>query len=83
MSEALVGSQSFVNEMQKSRILGISRRQTDSAGDLSTSSSVTLYEINPDSKYLKPGERLLVFQPRADELRPEEIVLYVENRERT
>lgn len=83
MSEALIGSQSFVNEMQKSRILGISRRQTDSAGDLSTSSSVTLYEINPDSKYLKPGERLLVFQPRADELRPEEIVLYVENRERS
>lgn len=81
-SQALIGSQSFVTEMQKSRILGISRRQTDAAGDLSTSSNVTLYEINPESKYLKPGERLLVFQPRAGDTRPEEIVLYVENRER-
>lgn len=82
MSQALIGSQSFVTEMQKSRILGISRRQTDAVGDLSTSSSVTLYEINPESKYLKSGERLLVFHPRAGEARPEEIVLYVENRER-
>lgn len=82
MDEALIGSQSFVTEMQKSRILGINRRRIDSAGDLTTSSSVTLYEIKSDSRYLKAGERLLVFHPRAGDARPEEVVLYVDNRER-
>ena len=81
MAEALIGAQSLVTEMQKSRILGVARRKLDSHAELAASSSVTLYEIRPESKYLKAGERLLVFNPRGG-ARPAEIVLYVKNRDR-
>jgi type VI secretion system protein ImpJ len=80
MTEALIGSQSLITGMQKSRILGVARRRAEGKGDLATSSSVLLYEVNPKSKYLKTGERLLVFNPR-EGARPAEIVLYVRRRD--
>lgn len=81
MAEALIGAQSLVTEMQKARILGVARKKLDSHAELAASSSVTLYEIRPESKYLKAGERLLAFNPRGG-ARPAEIVLYVKNRDR-
>jgi len=79
MDQSLVASRSEIKSIEKMRILGAERKRIEGDGEVVPSRGVVLYGLNGASNFIKPGETLLIHQPRPGP-RPQEIVLYVKNR---
>jgi type VI secretion system protein ImpJ len=82
MNDAIVASESYVEMARIRRITGVVRTLEEDRAllDLMPGRGVLIFRLDLDPQFVKPGERLLIFNP-ADtaEHRPTQIVLYLKN----
>lgn len=80
LAASVVGGRAKIVSLRDRRIMGLRRKQLDADVDLVPSRGVSLYSIAADPELLAPGEDLVIVNPDQAARRPQEIVLYVRNR---
>lgn len=84
MRESIIATESHVESARMRRITGATRTllQDQELYDLNPGRGVLVYSIESESHFIKPGERLVIFNP-ADtiEKRPTEILLFLRHKE--
>lgn len=82
MRGALIASESFVETARIRRITGVPRALIEDRAllDLMPGRGVLIFKVEMDLHFVKPGERLWIFNPAdTPEHRPTQVVLYLKN----
>ena len=74
---SVIASRSAIMRLRDNRVTGAERNRIDSEADLVPPRGMTLFNLTPDTQYVKPGEDLVVINPGEGKPRPESIVLFV------
>lgn len=74
---SVIASRSAIMRLRDKRVTGAERNRIDSEADLVPPRGMTLFNLTPDTQYVKPGEDLVVINPGEGKPRPESIVLFV------
>ena len=74
---SVIASRSEIMRLRDNRVTGAERSRIDSGDNLVPPRGMTLFELTPDAKNVKPGEDLVVINPGGGKPRPESIVLFV------
>jgi type VI secretion system protein ImpJ len=77
--ECLIGSESVFSSLRDRRIRGAQRQFIDKDPELAPVRGVVLFNLRPDSEFIKPGESLQILHlgERGKAFAPVELVLYV------
>lgn len=79
----VIGSRSRMRSMRESRVLGARRELIERDEDLVPPRGVVLFSLRADPEFVEPDEELQIFNAGeyGSSQRPQEIVLYVRNKE--
>jgi len=81
VASSVIGGRGKIVSLRDRRVLGIRRAPVESDSDLVPSRGVSLYSIVADPELVAPGEEMVIVNPDPGARSPQEIVLYVRNRE--
>lgn len=86
MEDAIIVSESMLESVRIRRMTGASRTMITESElyDLMPGRGVLIFKLTTDTEFIRPGERLIVFNPAdSKEKRPVEVVLYLKHSEVT
>ena len=81
VASSVIGGRAKIVSLRDRRVLGIRRAPVEGDSDLVPSRGVSLYSIAADPELVAPGEEMVIVNPDPSARSPQEIVLYVRNRE--